>query len=112
VPVYAQPSPGEEPRPFQRQRQQLARPELRPVGRVLPVRLEERDEVVVEVRQAARVVQELPDRHIADDRARVVLERERSLVDELKHCGRSEELGHAGDPEAMPDCQRPPCGRS
>ena len=47
------------------------------------------------------MVQELPDRHALDDRTGVAVQVEHVLVDELEHEGADEDLGHAGDAEAM-----------
>jgi len=47
------------------------------------------------------VVQELPDRDALDERARVVVEVEGSLRDELEDKGADEDLRHAADPEAV-----------
>src|SRR5204863_9077493 len=58
----------EEPGLLQGDREHLAWAELEPARRVLAVRLEELDQVVEEVGNSARGVQELPDRDAAHDR--------------------------------------------
>jgi hypothetical protein len=71
------------------------------VRRVPAVRLEQGDEVVERVRQAARVVQELPHGHAGHERRGVAVERERPFVNELEHGHRDEEFGHASDAGAV-----------
>jgi hypothetical protein len=70
------------------------------VRQVLSIRLQELVDLDA-MRKAARVIEQLPYRDAARDQADLPVELEGALVDELKHDGGDEELGHAGDPEAM-----------
>jgi hypothetical protein len=79
----------------------IARTESPAMGGVPAVRLEERDDVVDEIRKAARVVQELTDADAPGERRRVAVEVEQPVSDELKDERGHEDLRHAPDPEAV-----------
>ena len=62
---------GKQARLLQNQLKLVARPELPAMGWIPPIRLEERHHVDIEIVEAARVIQELADRHIFDKRGRL-----------------------------------------
>jgi hypothetical protein len=69
------------------------------------VRLEERHDVVDEIREAARVVEKLADRDALRERGGVGVQVEQPLRDEPKDERGHEQLGHAPDAETVIDCQ-------
>lgn len=77
--------------------------ELPAMGKVPAVRLEERPNIVDEIRQSACVVQELPDGDALSERRGVAIEVEQPLPNQLKDERCHENLRHAPDPEAMID---------
>jgi hypothetical protein len=76
------------------------RAERRAIRGILPVRLEQRDDIVEEVGETARVIQELADGHAFDDPG-VAVQVQRAVVDELENDRGDEGLHHAADLEAM-----------
>jgi hypothetical protein len=91
-----------EARLLQRAGEQVAGADLPAVRRVPAVGLEYGHDVVIErVREAARVVQKLPDGHAGHERRGASVERERALVHELEHDRRDEELAHAAHAAAV-----------
>jgi hypothetical protein len=69
--------------------------------RVAQVRLEERDRISHEIRQPARVIQQLANGDALHEGRAVVVEVEQSLGDELQDECRHEDLRHAPDAEAV-----------
>ena len=81
-------------------------PDLPAVGRVPAVGLEERHEIIDEIREAARVVQELADRDALGERRGVSVQVEHPFGHELRTSAADEDLRHASDAEAMLDGER------
>jgi hypothetical protein len=73
------------------------------VGEILAVRLEELHDVTDEIRQAARVVQELAHGDALGERRGVAVEVEQPLVHEPEDERGDEDLRHAPDAEAVID---------
>ena len=88
------------------QRELFAVIDLPAVRGVLAVRLEEGHDIVEGIREAARVVQELPDGDALSEGGSVAVEVEPPLGDELQYQGRHEDLRHAPDAESVIDCER------
>jgi hypothetical protein len=81
----------------------IAGRELPAVRGVPAVGLEERHDIVDEIREAARVVQELADGDALGEWRGVAVQVEQPLCDELKDDRRHEDFRHAPDTEAVID---------
>ncbi len=78
--------------------------EVRLVAAVGPIGRDQRVEVGVVVGKAARVVQELAQRDAFGDRPDLLVESQRTLVDELEDDRGDECLRHASDQESVLGC--------